>query len=67
MNKNSSNKRKIQATGTIAQMVKGTHVVALAVAFVSHIFLEQSATTADSSDARGNPAAPIPCSQPSVV
>ena len=47
-------------------MVRATYVATLAVAFMSYIYLELSATKAVSSDARRNPAAPIPCSRTSV-
>ena len=47
-------------------MVEAHIVVTVALAVMTYTFWELSATKAVSSAARGNPAAPIPCSQPSV-
>ena len=43
-------------------MVKAHVAVTAALAFMTYTFWESSATQAVSSAARGNPAAPIPCS-----
>ena len=47
-------------------MVEAHIAVTVALAVMTYTFWESSATKAVSSDARGNPAAPIPCLQPSV-